>query len=260
MTLIETSTPTAEASDIPHTADEVQARFAQRSLDAEMAEYLRYNAPRYAWMLERIEGLLDDIRSEFPGQEIKALDVAKSFQTEMISQLLPDGRVDDLGYDDVRFDGDRRGEHIEFNLNHVRSRDAWPPLKGYHLIVIAEVIEHLNVGPVSLLSFLATGLVPGGYLLVQTPNAVALHKRVRMLIGHPDVAPPDEESEGVAHLHEYTRIELCAAGEQSGLDVVRVDTANYFGTKPAARAYSALGRVLPSSLRHGMAVTFRAPR
>jgi hypothetical protein len=225
-----------------------------------MTEYLRYNAPRYAWMLGRIGGLIDDIRAEWPGEEVRVLDVAKSFQTEMICQLLPDGRVDDLGYDDVRFDGDRRGEHIEFNLNHVRSREAWAPLEGYHLIVIAEVIEHLNVGPVSLLSFLASGLVPGGYLLVQTPNAVALHKRVRMLLGRPDVAPPDERSEGVAHLHEYTSGELRAAGEEAGLRVVRVDTANYFGTKPAARAYTALGRVLPPSLRHGLAVTFRAPR
>jgi len=57
---------------------------------------------------------------------------------------------------------------------------------------------------VSLLSFLAGGLVPGGYQMVQTPNA------------------------------------------------------NYFDTKPAARAYNAPGRILPASMRHGLAVTFQA--
>jgi hypothetical protein len=103
------------------------------------------------------------------------------------------------------------------------------------------------------------GPVPGGYLLVQTPNAVARHKRVRMLLGRPDLHPPDEVSPGVAHLHEYTSAELLEAGERAGLRVVGVDTANYFGSRPAARAYAALGRVLPPNLRHGMAVTFQAP-
>jgi Methyltransferase domain len=247
-----------EGATVPLSGEEVRAEFEQRPLDQEMTDYLRYNAPRYAWMLGRIEALLGDVRDRWPGEKIRVLDVAKSFQTELITRLVPDGRVDDLGYDDPRFEGDRRGAHIEYDLNHVRNRESWPQLEAYHLIVIAEVIEHLNVGPVSLLSFLASGLVPGGYLMVQTPNAVALHKRVRMLLGRPDIGPPDERSDGVAHLHEYTARELRAAGEEAGLTVARIDTANYFGTKPAARAYNALGRVLPASLRHGLAVTFQA--
>jgi hypothetical protein len=40
--------------------------------------------------------------------------------------------------------------------------------------------------------------------------------------------------------------------------MVQTPNANYFDTKPAARAYNAPGRILPASLRHGLAVTFQA--
>lgn len=221
--------------------------------------YLRYNAPRYAWTLPRLERRLNAIREQWPGEELHVLDVAKSFQTELIRGLVPDGRVDDVGYNDARVATDPRGRHIEFDLNRVREREAWPAIDGYHLVVIAEVIEHLSVGPVSLLSFLAGGLVPGGYLWVQTPNSVALHKRLRKMIGRSDVAPPDEEHDGVSHLHEYTIAELCEAGERAGLRVVEVDGANYFGTGRAARAYVKMGRALPRSMRHGLVVTYQRP-
>jgi SAM-dependent methyltransferase len=244
----------------PRTAEEIMALFASRPLSGEMRSYLRYNAVRYAWLLERVDRALDEVRARRPGEPVALLDVGMSFQTELLRAHVPDGRLDTLGWFDARFEPDPNGRHVDFDLNQAGERDRWPPLAGYDLVLMAEVIEHLSAGAVGVLGCLAAGLRPGGWLLVQTPNAVALHKRVRMLAGRNPLAPLPENRPGQAHLHEYTAGELVASGRAAGLKIESVEGANYFGTGPAARAYAAAGRLLPLRLRHGLLVAMRAPR
>ena len=53
----------------------------------------------------------------------------------------------------------------------------------YDVIVFAEVIEHLYTAPELVLPYLRELLVLGGVLLLQTPNAVSLRKRAKLLLG-----------------------------------------------------------------------------
>ena len=89
---------------------------------------------------------------------------------------------------------------------------------------MAEVIEHLHTPASRVFAYLGGFLRPAGVLLVQTPNAAALHKRIRGLTGRSafNAAAPDP-----GHVHEYTPGELVDAADQTGLWVVDVSLANY---------------------------------
>jgi hypothetical protein len=50
-------------------------------------------------------------------------------------------------------------------------------------IVFAEVIEHLFTAPELVLAYLHELLVPRGQLLLQTPNAASLRKRLKLALG-----------------------------------------------------------------------------
>lgn len=233
------------------TADEVVARFAAEPLDDEAREYLRYHARRYAQ-------LVDDVAALVP-EGGRILDIGPNFQTGLLRAARADARVDTLGFAHPLFgpgDGER---HVELDLN--RADDpATPRGEGAHdVAVMAEVIEHLPTSPVVVLRFLATFLRPGGMLLVQTPNAVALHKRVRLLTGRPVLEPIRESRDNPGHFHEYTVGELREAATAAGLEVTRWRATNPFGTSRPARAYAAVARVLPRSLRHGLTVWMRRP-
>jgi 2-polyprenyl-3-methyl-5-hydroxy-6-metoxy-1,4-benzoquinol methylase len=129
------------------------------------------------------------------------------------------------------------------------------------VIVCAEVIEHLHVPAEGILRALAGGLVAGGHVVLQTPNATALPKRVRMLFGRNPYEPIRAESTNPGHFHEYTLGELRQAVEAAGLEVERLITANYFdhGSRKN-RAYRALGGVLPGTLREGITILARRSR
>jgi hypothetical protein len=129
------------------------------------------------------------------------------------------------------------------------------------VIVCAEVIEHLQVSAVPLLRYLAGSLGPEGRIVIQTPNATALPKRLRMLLGRNPYEPIRDEPDNPGHFHEYTVGEVGEAAEAAGLEVDRVVTANYFnhGSRKN-RAYRALGPVLPGTLREGITVVARPRR
>jgi len=230
----------------------VIAAFADADLTEEERWYLAYNSVRYAHTIKRLRELLAD------GPENPLLlDVGPGFQTQLMRREFPGARVDELGFGPTDSLPEGSVRHV-YDLNQTRFGEGRPELEGYDVIVMSEVIEHLWAGPVGVLRFLADGLDQGGHLIVQTPNAVALHKRIKVLLGRNSIAPlPEGDWPGRPHLHEYTLGELVEAARQAGLEVVHVSAANYFGVGRASTAYRALGRVLPRTLRHGFTITFR---
>ena len=245
--------------DMATVGEDVEAAVARRELDREQRWYARYHTARWTELLALVDELLARVRAQRPGEPPALLDVAIGMQTELLRARVPGGRVDDLGFTDPVWESRPPSRHVDFDLNRAADESAWPRLGPYHLVVMSEVIEHLYVWPSAVLRMLRAALVPGGFLIVQTPNAIALHKRLRMLAGRPPVAPIPEGRPGEPHLHEYTAAELVEAGRAAGLEVEHVTGSNYFGFGRGARAYRALGRVLPLSLRHGLTVAFRAP-
>jgi hypothetical protein len=206
--------------------------------------YLRTHERRYAVLLDLIAGLAPR----------RILVVGPSFESALLRQRFPDATVNTLGWLDHRFPLREGERHVELDLN----AGDYPELDPHDVVVCCEVIEHLHVPAAGVLRFLATGLAPGGHLVLQTPNATALPKRVRMLLGRNPYEPVRSEPGNPGHFHEYTVPELRGAVEEAGLEITQLLTANYFdhGSRKN-RAYRAVGSALPPGLREGITVVAR---
>jgi SAM-dependent methyltransferase len=203
--------------------------------------YLRTHSRRYALLLELVRGLAPKT----------LLVVGPSYESVLLREAVPGLAVDTLGWHDHRFPRVEGERHLQHDLNDL----DYPELDPHDVIVCAEVLEHLHVPPVPVLRYLATGLVPGGRLLIQTPNATALPKRLRMLLGRNPYEPLRAEPGNPGHFHEYAVGELLDAVEAAGLEVAQLVTANYFdhGSRKN-RLYRAAERLLPGTLREGITV------
>jgi len=221
------------------------------ALRSEWGTYLSYHTRRYELLLRLVLRLLAG--NDAP----RILNVGPMFETALLRDRVPAATVDTMGFASPLFPPGPDERHIELDLNGAGDSAAPDGDGSYDAIVMAEVIEHLHTAPAIVLRYLAGWLRPGGSLVLQTPNAVALHKRLRMLAGRNPIEPIRESSDNPGHFHEYTLGELQAAVEGAGLVVEGWDAANYFGTTPAARAYAAAGRLLPASLRHGITIWLR---
>jgi SAM-dependent methyltransferase len=187
----------------------------------------------------------------------RILVVGPSYETRLLRQELPHTIVDTLGWFDTRFPLRDGEQHVELDLNDAER----PPLEPHDLVICSEVIEHLQVAAGPVLRYLRDALEDGGRLIVQTPNAASLPNRLRLLVGRNPYEPIRAEPRNPGHFHEYTVGELRDALTAAGLDVERVITANYFdhGSRKN-RAYRAVGRALPGTLREGITMVARRRR
>ena len=219
---------------------------AERYSAPEEQVYLRTHARRYELLLELVRKLAP----------ARILVVGPSYETVLLREAFPEASVNTLGWHDHRFPLREHESHTQFDLNE----PDYPELEPHDAVVCSEVIEHLHVATVPVLRFLASGLRPGGHLILQTPNATALAKRIRMVLGRNPYDPIREEAGNPGHFHEHTVGELVAGVEAAGLEVRRVLTENYFdhGSRKN-RVYRAFGRVLPRSLREGITIVACKP-
>jgi trans-aconitate methyltransferase len=217
-------------------------------LDAESAAYLRYHRHRYAVILARASRVLGDV---VPPGDARVLDVGPMVQTRLLRERFLEATVDSLGFPHPTAPPRAHERHLEVDLEDVGAAVA--PDGTYHLVVFAEVIEHLHAPAELVLAYLGGWLRPGGRMVVQTPNAAALHKRLRTLAGRSalNASRPDP-----GHVHEYTVSELVDAARAAGLIVEDVALANYFAHPSlAGSAYRRCGPLLPAGLRHGMTLS-----
>ena len=223
--------------------DDLAAEFRQRYTDAESLHYLETH--RHRWEL-----LLRLVLNRAPN---RILDVGPGFEAEAMRRRLPDATVDSLGWLDWRYPPRDHEQHLELDLNEAQFPERLPELARYEVVVAAEVLEHLYTAPTLVLRYLASALEPRGALIVQTPNAVALKKRLQMLRGRNPAEPIREERMYAGHFHEYTPAELAATAHAAGLEVESCVTANYFRTGSRKNAvYARVERWLPSGLRDGI--------
>jgi trans-aconitate methyltransferase len=209
--------------------------------------YLRTHDARYRLLLELVGELAPK----------RMLVAGPSYESVLLRETFPEATVDTLGWHDARFPLREGEQHTELDLND----GHYPQLERHDVVVCAEVIEHLHVAPGPVLRFLASGLEPDGHLIVQTPNATALPKRIRMLFGRNPYEPIRETAGNPGHFHEFTTTELLETVEAAGLEVTRWLTANYFdhGSRKN-RAYRLLGPVMPRTLREGITLVARLSR
>ena len=228
--------------------------------------YRAFHAPRYRYLLNVVERYLPA-----GGHGDRVLDVGLSPFTDILRRRL--GRpVDTLGLEPEGADI-TDGRHFRFDLNALADpRAARPALPCYGLIVFAEVIEHLHTSPLLPLTFFRDHLVDGGCLVVQTPNAASLGKRLKLLAGLNPYEMIREDRRNPGHFREYTARELRRLAASAGFTVIHLDRRFYFDARHAGHAEDgAAGKrrpwlgavknvvysVLPPFLREGMTAVLR---
>lgn len=223
-------------------------------LDEEAACYWRLHRKRFAWLARFV---VDRIPA---GEETRVLDVGNSFQTVLLKKVLPYSELDTLGFLDYRFSAGERSRHYEMDLNDAYFRELWPRLAGdgYDLVVFAEVIEHLYTSPEQALGCLKSLLKPGGRILVQTPNAAALKKRLKLLSGKNPYELIRLDRGNPGHFRELTVANLRGYAERCGLVVegVWLDS-NLVDGKRFDRFCDRVSRFLPGTLRSGISMSLR---
>jgi SAM-dependent methyltransferase len=225
-------------------------------LDAEAREYLDYHATRYARLLDAVQELAGRAGPEEP---LRVLDVGPNIQTGLLRTIQPESVVDTLGFANPAVPPRERERHQEFDLNHSSERGRWPVLsRQYDLIVVAEVLEHLHIPASMVLEFLGHQLRRPGFIIIQTPNAAALHKRLALLLGRNPVQAPRACQENPGHFHEYTVRELRDQLRAGGLTIDWLRAENYFGSGRPAELYRAAGHLMPATWRHGVTLCVRA--
>jgi len=239
---------------LPRAFDVVLREVGDGLDDEASRDYLRFHTPRYRYLL----GAVAEVIGGRSPATVRVLDVGPAYQTALLRAMWDGLVVDTLGYGDIRF-RPRAGErHFHVDLNETAGAEVVEG--GHDVVVLAEVIEHLYTAPATVLAFLRRFLRPGGTLLLQTPNAVALPRRLKMLLGRNPAEPirPDRLDPG--HFHESTVAELAAAAAAADLTVDRVDLANYFanGGRLRRRYNDLVAPRLPGSLRDGITMHLTA--
>lgn len=228
-------------------------RFAS-TLDAEAHRYWRLHRKRFEW----VAAFACRVAPE--GNVYRLLDVGNSFQTVLLKELFPYSQVDTIGFYDHRFSAGEDSRHFEFDLNDAFYPEKWPASQGegYDLIVFAEVIEHLYTSPEQALNCLKGLLRPGGRILVQTPNAAALKKRLRLLSGKNPYELIRLERSNPGHFRELTVSDLRRYAKRCELEVEGVwMDSNLVDGGRFDRLCDRVSRYLPGKLRGGISMSLQ---
>lgn len=228
--------------------------------------YLEYHRRRFEYVAEKC-------RKFCPDREARVLDIGRSQLSRLLSQEY--GSVTTLGLplsetEQFRHESesvastDRKSfaGHIVFDLNDAQGVERLDTRERFTLIVFAETIEHLYTAPELVFGLLATLLAQDGIIVCQTPNAVALHKRLRMLLGHNPFELLRINTANRGHIREYTRKELVEVGRRAGLVTVFHEYRDYFGAtgglakRLALLALKAAAALFPS-LARGQTIVYK---
>lgn len=213
----------------------------------------------------RADFLMRCIASLGLGADATVLDIGRSPLTNLVLSRFPLLTTLGLPLDDTLLDkadhlDSTRVPHIVFDLNAAHVPTEWVVPAQFDLILFNEVVEHLRIAPTWVFRYLHALMRPRAFLVVQTPNAVSLGHRVRMLVGkNPYVEFALDAETGSHHFREYTKRELLGHAERAGLTLFDHRFVNYFPARSAVlRAVSTLTTAVPS-FRNGQTFVFQRP-
>lgn len=213
----------------------------------EQKKYLQIHEPRFQKVLDLVRTL--ELNS---GSDI--LDIGPSMLTSMLRKTYEDYNVYTFGIVGEGKDGGHlpaniinKEKHFEYDLNDTSNRETWPAPRLFDVIICAEVIEHLYTSPEYVLQFFNSLLAPQGTLILQTPNAAALIKRLTLLAGRNPYELIRKNEKNPGHFREYTVDELIDFVEKAGFTIQSVFLENYFRLYPRTYkvvSYRILQRIL----------------
>lgn len=208
------------------TAEDVKRFCCNRQVlnDEELA-YLDFHAQRLAYTTN----LVQKYSKEFSAKTL--LDVGPHFLISCMKQFIrPDVSVSTLGWANERLAPSRLvDDHIQFDLNLCSEQNVNRIGRRFDLIVFAETVKHLHTSPVLVLKMLKNALRENaGVLIIQTPNAVSLSKRLAMVRGINPFERIRESRDNPGHFREYTMNELVALGNEVGLSLHHKEFCDYW--------------------------------
>ena len=230
--------------------DDVKKLFMNVDLSEEETVYLKYHIDRLAYTTNIIQLFCNKFKTN------RILDIGPHFLTRCIKKFIkPELSISTLGWINERLvSSDLYDEHIQFDLNDCDKGKVEFRHQPFDLIVFSETIEHLYTSPLSVISFLKTFLKPEkGGLLIQTPNAVALDKRIKMFMGKNPYELIRVEKKDFGHFREYTMHELLRYGFEQNLSVWRKEYCNYWAS--TNKVFNFLEKTIPS-FRRGITLIF----
>lgn len=226
------------------------------SLDRDAQGYWAFHQSRFRFLCGLALDSLQRLRPDPDSGEVTVLDIGPSFEALLLDKIAPRVRLNTLGFYDGRFPT-RSGEHFDFDLLLAADPARWPQLPRHDLVVIAEVIEHVPIAVQWLFRCVSNWLKPGGELILQTPNAVSLAKRLSMLCGRHPYMMISERPDHSTHFREYTAQELIMTGASAGFRVLDCHLKNYFRYMQwQSRLYSRICGVLPAQFRDGITIRY----
>ncbi len=106
-------------------------------------------------------------------------------------------------------------------------KDPFPASLQVDVVLMTEVIEHLNFHPKTTLSKIFAVLKPGGSFFVSTPDADKGWGRVYDYYDSIDSMPlPDPDAQWIdGHIWQYTELEIRAVLEDAGFVIKRMEHA-----------------------------------
>jgi 2-polyprenyl-3-methyl-5-hydroxy-6-metoxy-1,4-benzoquinol methylase len=111
------------------------------------------------------------------------------------------------------------------------------PDQTFDLTICSEVIEHLPNSPKPMLAEIYRTLLPGGWLILTTPNIVSLQNRWKAVLGqsiHSDFVPFYKMERGYpagtvygGHIREYTLAEVEQMLRWEGFKIIKSKTCDF---------------------------------
>src|SRR5262249_32946221 len=148
-------------------------------LNAIERDYVQYHERRILAILRMVDRFVGE-RLASGIRPVKLLDVGPHFLTRCLHDLFgKDVEIHTVGYRHPGLVAESMvARHHQYDLNLAQRREQWLRCAGHDLIVMAEVIEHLHTSPNLVLQLMRSLLRDDGVLIVQTPNAVSLQRRL----------------------------------------------------------------------------------
>jgi hypothetical protein len=248
-------------SAIPQFVKKWKQEVERSACSVEEKLYVKRSWVRYAFVLQRVFECAARCENRTTPAELSILDVGPHFFTCLIRKQFPHAEINTLGYENFHICPESvRQAHLTFDLNETQFPERWPAFKKHDIVVMGEVIEHLHTAPWLVLGFIKTLVKEGGYLIVTTPNAVSISKRIKFLFGKHPFEMLREEIMNPGHIREYTAKELKEIGSKAGLVVDQIFLASYFVyDNPMVDRLNRLVSGCVPSLRNGITVIYRRP-
>ncbi len=241
---------------------EIITHYLSKDLDAESRHYISTHAKRFSYLIRFIKS----VRASLPNAAV-VMDIGPGFFTEILQINLPGDEIHTLGFDHLESRGGHFPAFIQidkdrfsaFDLNNSQYPEKWIRPAMADIVVMGEVLEHLYTSPVHIFRFISSFMKPGGYLVLGTPNAVALQKRLTLLSGRNPYEQIRESRDNPGHFREYTVPELKQLARDAGLETHAYEIKNYFkrSSRKGVLYDQMVGAILPASFRTGINIVFR---